>query len=122
MSNTTNPEDSKERKASLLSGFASIPPLDPPKEWGELTKEVWEEVGLRRALSGLSKDSPEFEQYSERLAEFLELALPSWSSRMNDAGSIDSASGRDARRRDATRQVAVTVCGAYSCTGPIARP
>jgi hypothetical protein len=71
MSNTTNPEDSKERKASLLSGFASIPPLDPPKEWSELTKEAWEEVGLRGALSGLSKNSPEFEQYSERLAEFL---------------------------------------------------
>jgi hypothetical protein len=71
MSNTTNPEDSKERKSRLLSGYASKPPLDPPKESSELTTEVWEEVDLRGALSGLSKDSPEFEQYSERLAEFL---------------------------------------------------
>ncbi len=71
MSHTTVPEDSDEIKAGLLNGFGSVPPLDPPKDWSELTRDVWEEVGLRGALSGLPGDSPAFRHYSERLAEFL---------------------------------------------------
>ena len=51
------------------------PPLDPPRDWSEITREVWEEVGLRGALSGLPRDSPELRLYSERLAEFLGVSV-----------------------------------------------
>jgi hypothetical protein len=36
-----------------------------------MTRSVYEEVGLRGALKGLSRDSPAFKLYSERLAEHM---------------------------------------------------
>jgi len=75
MSNTTDLNDPDEIRARLLSGYGSVPPLHPPRDWSEITRDVWEEVGLRGALSGLPRDSPEFTLYSERLAEFLGVSV-----------------------------------------------
>lgn len=71
MSNARNPDDPEAAKAALRRVYQSVPALDPPQDWSEMMRDVYEEVGLRGVLSGLPRDSPEFRLYSERLAEFM---------------------------------------------------
>lgn len=75
MSNGSNPDDPEEHKAALRRIYQSVPALDPPQECSAMMRDVYEEVGLRGALSGLPRDSPAFRLYSERLAEFLGVSV-----------------------------------------------
>jgi AbrB family looped-hinge helix DNA binding protein len=45
-------------KARLRSVYQSVPALDTPIEWSDLTRSVWEEFGEQHARAGLSNDDP----------------------------------------------------------------
>jgi AbrB family looped-hinge helix DNA binding protein len=45
-------------KARLRSVYQSVPALDTPIEWSDLTKAVWEEFGEQHAQTGLSNEDP----------------------------------------------------------------
>lgn len=45
-------------KARLRSVYQSIPALDPPREWSDITQSVWEEFGDQNAQAGLASEDP----------------------------------------------------------------
>jgi AbrB family looped-hinge helix DNA binding protein len=56
-------EDGKIRiesaKSRLQSVYQSIPALDPPRDWNEITQSVWDEFADRNAQTGLSNEDAE---------------------------------------------------------------
>ncbi len=45
-------------KARLRSVYQSVPALDPPSEWSDITRSVWEEFGDQNAQTGLTQEDP----------------------------------------------------------------
>jgi AbrB family looped-hinge helix DNA binding protein len=46
-------------KSRLHSVYQSVPALDPPRDWNEITKTVWDDFAERNARTGLSGKDPE---------------------------------------------------------------
>lgn len=46
-------------KSRLHAVYQSIPALDPPREWGEITKIAWDDFAERVARTGLHGEAPE---------------------------------------------------------------
>lgn len=64
--------DPEKLKAQLLSGYQSVPALDPPRDWKQVERAAFEEFALRNTLSGLPEESEAYKRFSARLSQFLE--------------------------------------------------